>query len=97
MEAERHVKGTISRSLEENNHHFNEVREWPEKWAEDMVLAEEKELKDTKQQIGSRAWLLRWKNSMNCKRIYRNWKRKNGVNANRSLTSKMNSLKNGMI
>jgi hypothetical protein len=51
MEAERHVKGAISRSLEENNHHFNEVREWLEKWVEDMVLAEEKELKDTKQQI----------------------------------------------
>jgi len=50
-EAERHVKATISRSLEENNHHFNEARERLEKWAEDMVLAAEKELKDTKQQI----------------------------------------------
>jgi len=50
-ETERHVKATISRSLEENNHHFNEARERLEKWAEDMVLAAEKELKDTKQQI----------------------------------------------
>lgn len=50
-EAERHVKATISRSLEENNHHFNEAHERLEKWAEDMVLAAEKELKDTKQQI----------------------------------------------
>lgn len=50
-EAERHVQATISRSLEENNRHFNEARERLEKWAEDMVLAAEKELKDTKQQI----------------------------------------------
>jgi len=52
-EAKRHVKATISRSLEENNHHFNEARERLEKWAEDMVLAAEKELKDTKQQINA--------------------------------------------
>ena len=50
-EAERHAKATISRSLERNNHHFNEARERLEKWADDMVLAAEKELKDTKQQI----------------------------------------------
>ena len=51
QEADRHVKATISRSLEENNHHFSEARERLEKWAEDMVIAAEKELKDTKQQI----------------------------------------------
>lgn len=52
-EARRHVQATISRSLEENNRHFNEARERLEKWAEDMVLASEKELKDTKQQINA--------------------------------------------
>jgi len=50
-EGERHVQATISRSLEENNKHFNEAREKLEKWADDMVLAAERELKDTKQQI----------------------------------------------
>jgi hypothetical protein len=50
-ETSRHIKATISRSLEENNRHFNDARERLEKWAEDMVLAAEKELKDTKQQI----------------------------------------------
>jgi len=47
------VQATISRSLEENNRHFNEARERLEKWAEDMILASEKELKDTKQQINA--------------------------------------------
>jgi len=51
QEADRHAKATISRSLEENNQHFNEGRDRLEKWAEDMVLAAEKELKDTKEQI----------------------------------------------
>lgn len=50
-ETSRHIKATISRSLEENNRHFNEARERLEKWADDMVLAAEKELKETKQQI----------------------------------------------
>jgi hypothetical protein len=50
-EARRHVQATISRSLEENNRHFSEARERLEKWAEDMVMASEKDLKDTKQQI----------------------------------------------
>ncbi len=50
-EADRHVKATISRSLEENNRHFQEAREKLEKWADDMVLAAEKELKDTKERI----------------------------------------------
>ena len=50
-EAERHKQAAISRSLEENNRHFNEARERLEKWAEDMILASEKELKDTKNQI----------------------------------------------
>lgn len=50
-EAERHAKATISRSLETNNRHFQEARERLEKWADDMVLAAEKELKDTKERI----------------------------------------------
>jgi superfamily II DNA or RNA helicase len=50
-EAERHAKATISRSLEENNRHFHEARERLEKWADDMVVAAEKELKDTKERI----------------------------------------------
>ncbi len=50
-DAERHVKATINKSLERNGEHFNEAREQLEKWAEDMVLAAEKELGDTKEQI----------------------------------------------
>lgn len=50
-EAERHAKATVSRSLEQNNRHFNEAREKLENWADDMVLAAEKALKDTKEQI----------------------------------------------
>jgi predicted nucleic acid-binding Zn-ribbon protein len=52
-EADRHAKATISRSLETNNRHFQEAREKLEKWADDMVLAAEKELKDTKERIKS--------------------------------------------
>jgi superfamily II DNA or RNA helicase len=51
QEFERHAQAATSRSLEENNKHFQEAREKLEKWADDMVLAVEKELKDTKQQI----------------------------------------------
>ncbi len=50
-EAQRHTKATISQSLEANNKHFNEAREKLEKWADDLVLAAEKALKDTKEQI----------------------------------------------
>ncbi len=50
-EADRHAKATISRSLEENNRHFHEARERLERWAEDMVVAAEKELRDTKERI----------------------------------------------
>ena len=52
-EAERHTRATINRSLERNNRHFNEAREQLEKWADDMILATEKELRDTKEQIKS--------------------------------------------
>jgi superfamily II DNA or RNA helicase len=50
-DAQRHVRATISRSLETNNRHFNEAREQLEKWADDMVVAAEKELDDIKSQI----------------------------------------------
>ena len=50
-DAERHIKATISKSLEANNRHFNEAREKLEKWADDLVLAAEKALKDTKEQL----------------------------------------------
>jgi hypothetical protein len=50
-DAERHVRATLNKSLEQNNRHFAEAREQLEKWADDMVLGVEKELKDTKEQI----------------------------------------------
>lgn len=50
-ESKRHVKATISQALENNNKHFNEAREKLENWADDMVLAAEKALKDTKEKI----------------------------------------------
>jgi hypothetical protein len=52
-EAERHSKATVSRSLEQNSSHFNQAREKLEKWADDMVLAAEEALQDTKEQIKS--------------------------------------------
>lgn len=50
-ESDRHAKATISQSLEANNQHFNEAREKLEKWADDLVLAAEKALRDTREQI----------------------------------------------
>ncbi|MEA2328786.1 MAG: hypothetical protein QOE68_3745 [Thermoanaerobaculia bacterium] len=50
-EAERHAQATVSRSLEQNSTYFNEAREKLEKWADDLVLAAEKVLLDTKEQI----------------------------------------------
>ena len=50
-ESRRHVDATVNRSLEQNSKHFNDAREKLEKWADDMVLAAEKALKDTKEQI----------------------------------------------
>jgi superfamily II DNA or RNA helicase len=50
-DARRHIQATLSRSLETNNRHFNEARDQLEKWAQDMVLAAEKELDDLKAQI----------------------------------------------
>jgi hypothetical protein len=50
-EAERHVQATIARSLETNNKHFGAARDHLDQWAEDMELAAQKELEDTKRQI----------------------------------------------
>jgi hypothetical protein len=50
-ETGRHAEATITRSLEDNNALFNEERERLEKWADDMVVAAEKDLADTKAQI----------------------------------------------
>jgi len=50
-EAGRHAEATITHSLEGNNNLFNEERERLEKWADDMVVAAEKDLSDTKSQI----------------------------------------------
>ena len=50
-ESQRHAQATLSRSLEQNNTHFNEAREKIERWADDMVLSAEKALLDTKEQI----------------------------------------------
>lgn len=50
-DANQHAKATVSKSLERNNRYFNEAREQLDKWADDMVLAAEKELRDTKEQI----------------------------------------------
>jgi predicted nucleic acid-binding Zn-ribbon protein len=52
-ETERHAAATISRSLETNNKHFQEERERLEKWADDQIIAAERELSDTKARIKS--------------------------------------------
>ncbi|WP_419861784.1 SNF2-related protein [Candidatus Palauibacter sp.] len=53
-ESKRHAEATISRSLEQNNAHFNEARDKLERWADDMVLSAEKALLHTKRQIKAR-------------------------------------------
>lgn len=50
-ESARHANATISRSLEANNRHFQQAREKLERWADDLVLAAEKALRDTKERI----------------------------------------------
>jgi len=49
--AKQAEKAALNRSLETNNAHFASAREKLERWAEDKVLAAEKALKDTKEQI----------------------------------------------
>lgn len=50
-EAQRHAQATVSRSLEANSQHFQQAREKLESWADDMVLAAEKALRDTKEKV----------------------------------------------
>ena len=50
-ETKVHADAAVACSLEDNNRLFAEERERLEKWAEDMVVAAEKELSDTKAQI----------------------------------------------
>ena len=50
-EAQQHIKGTLSQSLEANSVHFHQAREKLEQWADDQVLSSEKALLDTKEQI----------------------------------------------
>ena len=50
-ESKRHADATVSRSLETNSRHFQQAREKLECWADDMVLASEKALRDTKERI----------------------------------------------
>jgi ERCC4-related helicase len=50
-EAARHAEATIARTLETNNKHFTEARDKLDRWAEDMELAAEQALKNTKEQI----------------------------------------------
>ena len=52
-EGQRHAEAAIARSLECNNQYFLQERERLERWADDMVLAAEKELADTKAQINA--------------------------------------------
>lgn len=49
--AKQAEKAALNRSLEANNAHFGSAREKLERWAEDKVLAAERALKDTKEQI----------------------------------------------
>lgn len=50
-ETERKAKATLNKSLERNSQYFKEAREKLDKWADDLVLAAEKALEDTKEQI----------------------------------------------
>lgn len=50
-ETKRHADATIAHALETNNQHFTEARDKLDRWAEDMELAAEQALKNTKEQI----------------------------------------------
>lgn len=50
-DSRRHVQATLAKNMEENNRHFSEARDQLDKWAEDMEMAAQKELDDTKRQI----------------------------------------------
>lgn len=50
-ESTQHKKATMHQSFESNNRFMNEERVRLEKWADDMILSAEKELKDIKSQL----------------------------------------------
>lgn len=50
-EADQHQKAALHTSFEANNRFMNEERERLEKWADDMVISAEKELRDIKAQL----------------------------------------------
>jgi hypothetical protein len=50
-EAQRHAQASIAHNLETNNQHYQEACAKLDRWAEDMELAAEKELANTKEQI----------------------------------------------
>src|SRR5699024_3438536 len=50
-DSNRHIKATIDRNLEENNHYFRQARKQLNDWARDQELAAEKKLDDIKIKI----------------------------------------------
>ena len=50
-EAKRHADATVAHALETNNAHFMDARDKLDRWADDMELAAEQALKNTKEQI----------------------------------------------
>ncbi len=50
-EVEQHVRAALNRSLEANGRFMNEERERLERWADDMILSAERELRDIKAQL----------------------------------------------
>jgi hypothetical protein len=51
LEAQRHAQATVAQALETNNAHFTDARDKLDRWADDMELAAEQALKNTKEQI----------------------------------------------
>jgi len=50
-DANHHIQATINQSLENNNKYFQEESDRLERWADDLILASEKELQETKAKI----------------------------------------------
>jgi ERCC4-related helicase len=50
-ESDQHMRATVNLSMESNSKHLNVARDRLEQWSEDKILAAEKILKDTKEQI----------------------------------------------
>ena len=51
QEAQRHAQATVAHALETNNAHFTEARDKLDRWADDMELAADQALKNTKEQM----------------------------------------------